>query len=267
MPTTPHTPDPDRRNPDRASLPFAAVICDIDGCLCPESSDPMDAASLAKLADHNRRAGEGLAVPITLCSGRPQPFVEAMCRLIGNRSLSCVAENGVWLYHPADHRYDMDPAITEDHLRQVESARAWVRQELGPLGVVMQPGKAASISLYHSDTALLESLRPRVVEVIREHNWPLRETPTWFYINLDLTHISKATGLDRMLDRMLGDAPLRDQPLLGIGDTLADLQIAEHVSTFACPSNAHEAIKAHADYVSPHAEIAGVLDILAHFGA
>ncbi len=272
MPTTPHTPDPDQRNADRASLPFAAVICDIDGCLCPESSAPMDAASLARLADHNRRAGEGLAVPITLCSGRPQPFVEAMCRLIGNRSLACVAENGVWLYHPADHRYDMDPAITEEHLRQIESARAWVRDELGPRGVVMQPGKAASISLYHSDTALLESLRPRVIEMIAEHNWPLRVTPTWFYINLDLTHISKATGLDRMLDRMLGGAslngkPLQGQPLLGIGDTLADLQIAEHVTAFACPGNAHEAIKAHADYVSPHAEIEGVLDILAHFGA
>ncbi len=256
-------------HPQTSHAPFAAIICDIDGCLCPESSDPMDAHALATLADHNHRASKGEASPITLCSGRPQPFVEAMCRLIGNKTLPCVAENGVWLYHPADNRYDMDPAITEDHLAQVESARAWVRRELGPQGVVMQPGKAASISLYHPDTAFLESLQPLVVETVRENNWPLRITPTWFYINCDLTHISKATALDRMLNLPVtsGGTPLADAPLLGIGDTLADLQIAEKVTTFACPSNAHEAIKEHADYVSPHPEIAGVLDILDHYGA
>ena len=38
---------------------FAAVICDIHGCLCPESSEPMDAAALARLAALDARAEEG----------------------------------------------------------------------------------------------------------------------------------------------------------------------------------------------------------------
>lgn len=237
---------------------FAAVICDIDGCLCPETSEPMDAAALARVAALNARADEGFGPRITLCSGRPQPFVEAMCRLIGNRTLPCVAENGVWLYHPETNRYDMDPGITADDLRMIDEARAWVREELGPLGVVMQPGKAASLSLYHADTALLHGLESRVRETVQARGWPLRITPTWYYINCDLAHVSKSTALKRML----AAAGLAGQRLLGIGDTPADLQIAEHVSVFACPANAHEAIRERADYVSPHAEIAGVLDIL-----
>src|SRR5512134_2563031 len=95
---------------------FDAVISDIDGCLSPESSTPMNAAALAQIAEHNRLAQESGDRPVlTVCSGRPQPFAEAMCRLLANRTLPCVAENGVWMYSPADNRYEMDPAITPAH--------------------------------------------------------------------------------------------------------------------------------------------------------
>ncbi len=242
---------------------FDAVVCDIDGCLSPEHSGPMDARGLARVAEHNRLAQEvGDRPVVTVCSGRPQPFAEAMCRLIGNRTLPCVAENGVWLYHPAENRYDLDPRITEEHLGAVEAARAWVRRDLGPRGVVMQPGKVASISLYHADTALLMSMEGRVREAFAREGWPLRVSRTWFYINCDLAHVSKATGLDRFF----AATGLTRARVAGIGDTMSDLAIAERVGFFACPANADEQLRARAAYVSAHAETEGVLDILGHLG-
>ncbi len=245
-----------------ANVPFRrfdAVISDIDGCLAPEDSGPMDAAGLSRIAEHNRIAQErGDRPVVTVCSGRPQPFAEAVCRLIGNRTLPCVAENGVWLYSPADNRYDMDPAITEAHLAAVEEARAWVRRELGPRGVVMQPGKSASISLYHADTAFLRSLEGGVREEFQRSGWPLRVSMTWLYINCDLAQVSKATGLDRLM----AATGLRRERLAGIGDTSSDAAIADRVSFFACPSNAVGSLRPRAHYVSRHEEVAGVLDIL-----
>lgn len=239
---------------------FDAVIADIDGCLAPEDSGPMDAARLARVAEHNRLAQEGADRPVvTVCSGRPQPFAEAVCRLIGNRTLACVAENGVWLYHPADNRYDMDPRISEAHLGAVEEARGWVRRELGPRGVTIQPGKAASISLYHPDTPFLRSLEGRVREEFTRRAWPLRVSLTWFYINCDLDFVSKGTALDRLL---VGTG-LRRGRLAGIGDTPGDAAIAERVAFFACPANADAGLKTRAHYVSPRPEVEGVLDILA----
>jgi hydroxymethylpyrimidine pyrophosphatase-like HAD family hydrolase len=238
---------------------FDAVICDIDGCLAPESSDPMDAEGLARIAAHNRQAQEAGDRPVlTVCSGRPQPFAEAMCRLLGNSSLPCVAENGVWLYHPCGNRYEIDPAITREDRRMVQAAREWVEEELGPRGVVMQPGKHASISLWHEDAEFLRSLAPRVREAFERNGWSLRVSMTWFYINCDLAHVSKGTGIER-LSAATG---LQRERLAGIGDTPSDVLIAERVAFFACPSNAVEELKARADYVSPHAEVEGVLDIL-----
>jgi hydroxymethylpyrimidine pyrophosphatase-like HAD family hydrolase len=240
---------------------FDAVICDIDGCLAPESSAPFDTTMLARLAEHNRRAQEAGDRPVvTVCSGRPEPFAEAMTRLMGNRSVPAVAENGVWLFHPLDNGWDRDPAIRPEHIAAVHEAAAWVDGELGARGVVMQPGKVASISLYHRDTAYLRSLEGRVREEFERRGWALRVSMTWLYINCDLEFVSKSTGLGRLVKA----TGLRRERLAGIGDTPSDAAIAEHVAWFACPANADERLKERADYVSPKPEAAGVLDILDH---
>lgn len=238
---------------------FDAVISDIDGCLSPESSAPIDAAALVRIADYNRLAQDRGDRPVlTVCTGRPEPFAEAMCRIVANRTVPCIAENGVWLYHPDRNGYDRDPRITAADLAAVQEARAWVEAALGPRGVVMQPGKSCSISLYHDDTDLLRSMEPEVRDEFERRGWPFRVSMTWLYINCDLRHISKGTALDRLM----AQTGLTPDRLAGIGDTLSDLPIAERVAFFACPANAAEAIKARAHYVSPYAEAEGVLDIL-----
>lgn len=242
---------------------FDLIVCDIDGCLQPESNTAMDLASLAKVAEWNVAAAARRDRPMmTLCSGRPQPFAEAMCKLIGNLHVPCVCENGVWMYHPGTNEYLMDPAITREHREAVREAAAWLESELGPRGVTQQPGKVASISLYHPETELLKGLRELISEQFDRRGWPLRVSMTWLYINCDLKHISKATGMSRLLE-MTGLAKRR---LAGIGDTMSDLAIREHVGWFACPSNAAEELRPRADYVAEEPEARGVVEILGRIG-
>lgn len=243
---------------------FDLILSDNDGCLVAEDTTPMDLETLGKLAAHNRLAQEKRDRPIlTICSGRPQPFAEAMCRLLANRTVPCIAENGVWMYNPADNRYEMDPAITPADRAAVREAAAWLEAEYGPRGVSHQPGKAASISLYHPDPEYLKSIKQPVAEAFERRGWPLRVSMTWFYINCDLAHVSKGTGLDRLL----ACTGVPRERLMGIGDTLGDMPIRERVGFFACPVNAKDEIKKVADYVSPLPEARGVLDILQRFAS
>lgn len=237
---------------------FDAVICDIDGCLTDEGSAPFDLEALSRVAAHNDRAIRRRDVPvITVCSGRPQPFAEAMCRLIHNSVMTCVAENGVWLYHPGTNVYDMEPSITPEHRRRVRDAEAWLLEGYGPSGVRQQPGKGASISLYHEDTAyLMDSVMPEVEAGVQEFG--LRVSRTERYVNLDLAHVSKGTGLDRII----AQTGLRRERLAGIGDASSDMAIRERVEWFGCPANAIDALKVEADFVAPHERTLGVLDIL-----
>lgn len=238
---------------------YDAVICDIDGCLGPErAADPLDAERLVEVARYNRLAREqGDRPEVTLCTGRPQPFAEAVSRLIGNR-LPIVCEMGVWLWWPADNRYDRDPAITPEQLHVIHEASEWIESTYGPRGVVQQPGKVASISLYHADTAFLKSLDAELRAEFTRRGWDLRVSATWLWINIEPANVSKATGIERL---MAATGLTRDR-LAGIGDTMGDLAIREHVGHFACPANAQDDLKPHADFVSERDEVAGVLDIL-----
>lgn len=251
-----HPQDESRQNSTR----FDAVVCDIDGCLCDENGGPFDLANLARVREHNEFAIERGDRPIvTVCTGRPVGFAEAMTRLIGNTRLPAIGEMGVWLHHPHNAQSELDPAITSEHLDSVLGLESHYHEVLRHEGVTMQPGKAASVTLWHEDT---EHLRTRIFPSVRElceaNGWPFRISMSWYYINCDLTHISKATGIERFKS-ITGFASDR---LAGIGDTTSDLAIREQVSFFACPSNALDEVKEVADYVATKPETEGVVEIL-----
>lgn len=238
---------------------FKIILCDIDGCLSPEDPVPMDVERLSRVAAWNDRINRGAAGPLlTLCSGRPLAFVEAMCRFLQNASWPCLGENGVWLYDPKQNLYLMDPEISDEHLAVVNEAARWTRQRFAGQGVSLQPGKNASVTLHHADPAFLNRVCNEVRDEFAKRDWPFRVTMTWSYINCDLQHISKATGIQRLFDR----TGVTSSDAVGIGDTMSDKAIADNVSFFACPSNAAQPLKEIADYVSPYPETAGVLDIL-----
>ena len=238
---------------------YDLVICDIDGCLSPESHAPINVSGMAKLAEHNAQAiGQRDRPVVTLCSGRPIGFVECLCRLIRNTLIPCIGENGVWLWRPTDNSFECDPAITDEDLATVHEARQLLRSLYHAKGVIQQPGKSASIALYHPDTDYLRSIAPIIAEEFQKRDWPFRVSMTWLYINCDLQYVNKATAIDRLLDQTGVDS----KRTAGIGDTMSDRFIADRVAWFGCPANADAEIKKSADYVSPHKEIEGVLDLL-----
>ncbi len=243
----------------RTTGKFDLVLCDIDGCLSPESHAPINIAGLTKVAEHNRCAVEERDRPIvTLCSGRPIAFVECLCRLIQNTLIPCIGENGVWLWRPADNSFECDPSITDEHLELIHEARKLLRLHYQAAGVVQQPGKTASVALYHPDAAYLRSIVPSISGEFQKRNWPIRVSMTWFYINCDLQHVSKATAIERLIT----ETGIERERTSGIGDTMGDRFIAERVAWFGCPANADAEIKKSATCVSPFREVEGVVDLL-----
>jgi hydroxymethylpyrimidine pyrophosphatase-like HAD family hydrolase len=239
---------------------FDLVICDIDGCLAPESSAPMDIDRLRQVAEHNRAALRDQDRPLlTLCSGRPLPFVEALCRTLQNSVAPCVAENGVWLYHPQNNFYDMDPRILPEHLHAVHEASQLLASLYRAHGVSLQPGKVAAVTLYHPEPMYLQSIVADVRNQLHRRGLPFRVSMTLLYINCDLEHVSKASGIRRLIDYL----QVPQTRLAGIGDTTSDLAIADNVAFFGCPANALNEVKERATYVAAQEEIAGVLEILA----
>ncbi len=236
------------------------MFCDVDGCLMPEGQESSDLIALQHVAEYNRYAMQDEDRPVIVpCTGRPQPYAEAVCRLLGCSAIPAICEHGAWIYDFAAHRWSLSPTITNDDLRAVRELESWVRAELGPRGCFLQLGKTASATVFHDDVSWLAAeVVPVLERLIASKGWPMRVSMTWTCINVDLAHVSKGRAISRLIQQFQLD-PAR---LAGIGDTMGDLAIREQVAWFGCPANADDQLKGHADAVSPSSLANGVVEML-----
>jgi HAD superfamily hydrolase (TIGR01484 family) len=238
------------------------IITDIDGCLSPEESIPWDIQPFMELVRISREAssGRGGRPPITLCTGRPQPYVEVLMKLLDVRA-PAICESGAVLYTLHDNHAKYGPGVTKAKILGLRAVRAFLETEIVPNypDVLIQFGKEAHLSVYSERPEIFAEIQPQVEAFIKRNGGPaLHIATTHFYLNMALDGVDKGRSLRALIDE-IGVSPAETA---GIGDTEGDLPIREVVAWFACPANARQAVKDVADYVSPYPAIEGVLDIL-----
>src|SRR5436309_3503390 len=151
------------------------VLLDIDGCLTAGEASPLNFGVLEQLQQVNRRAAEDPMVPaISLCTGRPEPYVELMTQAIGGY-LPAIWENGAGLFLPAEYTFKLHPLLDGRRLEAFEQARGLVAGALIRPGLARpQPGKEVSISLYPSAGSSIDEVYEvarRALEPLAGHYW------------------------------------------------------------------------------------------------
>lgn len=237
------------------------IISDIDGCISPEASCPWDGPVFDQFAAACRAAsnGAGSLAPLTLCTGRPQPYVEVLMKLLDIR-YPAICEAGAVYYTLRDNCSQFAPSVTPEMIRGLREVRAYIEADILPVfpGLVYQFGKEAQMSLFSQQPQCFEQIKPLILAYAeRIPGLELEITPTHYYLNIDLKGVTKGAAVSGLI-RQLG---LSRETVAGIGDTLGDMSIREAVSFFACPANALPGLKAVADYVSPYPDVRGMLDI------
>ncbi len=244
------------------TAPIRLLLFDIDGVLSEGEGRPLDLPLLSDLAAMNQTARQDPALPaVTLCTGRPAPYVEVMLQAIDGH-LPAVFENGCGLYVPAGYRFLAHPLLT-DGGRTFAAARERLRTELVDTGrVFFQPGKEYSLSLFPLDGVGTDDLRPLAEAALGEAATTVSLIFSFSCLNVVPRGVDKGQGV-RFLCEQSGYAV---EEVLGVGDSDVDLEFLEMVGHSAAPANANPAVKAIVDYVSPFPTTEGVRDILRHFG-
>jgi HAD superfamily hydrolase (TIGR01484 family) len=238
------------------------IISDVDGCLAPEESIAWNAELFGKVArlSQEASAGRGDILPITLCSGRPQPYLEVLMKLLDVRA-PAIAENGAVFYTLHDNVSTWGPGVTEEKILGLRALRAFIETRLladFPQAVI-QFGKEAQISIFSERPEIFGGMKPRIEAFCAQNGGPeVHISASHYYLNISLDGVDKGSAL-RVLMEQLG---IGKDDAVGIGDTEGDLPLRRSVGVFACPSNSVLAIKEVADYVSPYPSVEGVLDIL-----
>jgi len=243
-------------------MPARLIISDVDGCLSPEESVPWDLDAFGRFARRAREAarGEGPLPPITLCTGRPQPYCEVLAKLLDIR-LPVICENGAVIYTLHDNYARYAPGVREESVEGLRAVVSWLERDVLPREphAVLQYGKMAQLSIFSQDPAVLPGIAPRIEDFTARQGGPeLVINLSHYYLNVSLAGVDKGSALRAVLEEL----GLTREEVVGIGDTEGDMPLREAVGFFACPSNAHGVILDAADYVSPYPLLEGVLDIL-----
>lgn len=243
-------------------MPAKIILSDIDGCISPEESIPWNTELFNRFAARCREAaqGTGTLAPITLCTGRPQPYVEVLLKILDIR-LPAICESGAVLYALHDNRSRFAPEIQPEQIRGLHALREFILEDIFPdyPHLVYQFGKEAQMSLFTEKPEFFPEITRRVAaHAATIPGLELNIAPSHYYLNIDIKGVTKGSAIRLLLD----DLGIDRAEAAGIGDTMGDWSIREAVGFFACPANAVPRLREAADYVSPYRDIEGVLDIL-----
>jgi hydroxymethylpyrimidine pyrophosphatase-like HAD family hydrolase len=238
------------------------IVLDIDGVLSNGEAQSFSLDLLARLAMLNRRARQGEAAPaVTLNTGRPSPYVEAVMQAIDGWQ-PALYESGAGLYFPQSYQFQLTPHLTPERLARLRAAVERLDQAVVQPGrAYWQPGKHVCYTLFAHAPLTIADLIPEVEALVAEVSAEIVVTPASLALNIHPTGIDKGTGL-HWLAQITGIDP---SDMGGVGDSAGDIDFLRLVGQPAAPANATAEIKAVVKYVSSQPEAAGLYEILDHW--
>ena len=246
-----------------------SALLDVEGCVLPNKGEA--AVNLLHLDDLQKvclqMAQKGFFVG--LCTGRSQPFAEAVAKTIPATEIPSIIESGCFLYDPILGDIFPHPKLG-DAGRFLEIKRACL-DNLVARGIArIEPGKEVCISLNPASriwgVAELFDLEKLVQNTLPESfRRDISVTHSQSAVDITPCGIDKGTGLEFFVQHT--GIPI--EQIVIVGDSSGDipgLLLAGHP---ACPSNAMQSVKElvqnRGGYVASASHALGVVEILKYY--
>ena len=220
-------------------------ITDLDGCLTKPFHTP-DWDHISEIRKLNAFSREDdMVPPISICSGRPLPYVEAVAQWLDIR-VPVVFENA-GLYELSTYNIEVAPVFDERAKEEVADLKSWLRSEIIPRypGMELEFFKLMDAGLIHVDKEVIDDAYPRIVDHISDAFERFEAHKTDISINIILKENNKRDGI-RMLCKSLDIEP---SEVAYIGDSSGDIPGLQLVGHAFAPKNAISPVKEVAEEV------------------
>jgi hydroxymethylpyrimidine pyrophosphatase-like HAD family hydrolase len=231
------------------------VLADVDGCLTAGEGRPMDLTVLARVAEVNERSRTEPSVPaVSLCTGRPAPYVEVLTQQIAAR-LPSLFENGAGSVSLEPYEFRVHPLIGPALVRGFRVAMDGLDEALVATGrATWQPGKSYTATLYPTDGDV-HGLWSAARDLLDDRFYVDEGIEC---INLMPAGIDKGAGVEWLAD----ETGIALDEMAGVGDADSDLVFLDRVGFAAAPANATPGVRAAVDFVATAPWGRGLLEIV-----
>jgi len=214
-------------------------VTDLDGCISFPFKTPTWSA-INSIRELNEQSIEDSAIPpITICTGRPFPYAEAVGQWLNIRHPFVFESAG--LYHWDGNRIETALDDEEESLEPIREARRWITNEVLPNypNAILEFTKMMDAGIVCPDESIINEIHELALRRIPEIDPGLEIHTTEISINVLMPGNNKLQGL-----KLLGKAlNIRLDEMAYIGDTSGDAVALKEVKMPFSPSNARKVAK------------------------
>ena len=221
-------------------------ITDIDGCLSMPFKAP-DWNLLTQIRELNEESAHLDEIPpLSICSGRPYPYVEAAGQWLGIR-LPVVFESA-GILNLTNHQISTNGVFDEEAERQTKELKEWLLTEIiaNEEGMVEEFTKRMDAGLVHPQKEVIQKVYPRIQEYVQQNYTDFEVHYTDVSINIVTKENNKATGIRDLCKQLDIDS---DETAY-IGDSSGDIPGLKLVGQPYAPLNAAPEVKEVAEVIS-----------------
>jgi HAD superfamily hydrolase (TIGR01484 family) len=214
-------------------------VTDLDGCISfPFQTPPWDVLTEIRYLNQQSEFNPEIP-PLTICSGRPQPYVEAVAQWLSVRK-PVVFESG-GMYDPSTNRLFMNGVFDEKAEKQIWELKSWLEESVlseYPSGM-LEFTKKMDAGFVAPEKEVIDEVLPLIEDHVGK-NYPDFEVHfTDISINVILKTNNKEAGIRRLCEHL----NLTPEEVAYIGDSGGDIPALNIVGRPFAPANANSAVR------------------------
>jgi hypothetical protein len=215
-------------------------ITDLDGCMTDPFITPnWEIFSQVRQLNLNKQNDPNIP-PLTICTGRPMPYAEAMAQVLGI-GLPFLFESGGGMYDVQRNQLSWNPALTKEREQEVVEIKAWAKEHLIDRfpSSIPEFAKFTDIGVINPDRKVIYQVRDIARNFIEANYEHFEVHYTEVSVNIILKKANKGEGI-RWICNHLG---VGLDEVAYIGDSSGDIPGLNLVGTPFTPANGAPAVR------------------------
>ncbi len=212
-------------------------VSDLDGCLTYPFETP-DWKLVTRLREYNQLSRTDPTVPaMTICTGRPQPYVEAVAQWL-DIEYPVIFESGGGMYKPRVNELHWSPFLTDDMMKHINLIRNYVANNILP----DYPNSFIEFAK-HTDVGVVSAHYSEIKEIYQRIRNFVMERYTEFevhYTEVSCNVITKACNKGAGITFLSEMTSINTEQMAYIGDGTNDIPALSMVGRPFAPQNARE---------------------------
>jgi len=221
-------------------------ITDLDGCLTYPFVSP-DWDLITSLREYNKLSRTDPSVPaLTICTGRPQPYVEAVAQWL-DIEYPVIFESGGGLYKPRVNELHWSPFLTDELVKHLKEIRRHVVENILPdyPNSYLEYTKYTDVGVISADFSEIREIYSRIKDYVLERYTEFEIHYTEVSCNVITQACNKGSGVSFLSE--VTSVPV--EAMAYIGDGTNDIPALNRVQRAFAPKNARDEVQKVAEII------------------